>query len=92
MTGHQPLLALKPLDVQSDIGVKAFRQEANVNGTGSLWLHWPGSGHDERHVTPATRCNVGDFDFSMTYGCFAATIWSSSKPNSGWKLHGCSVY
>jgi hypothetical protein len=94
MTRHHALLALKRLDVQSHLSFKCCRQEADLKRTASLWLRWPGSGHDRRHVTPAPRRNVSDFDLSMTYGTgfYATTIWSRSKPSSGWKLRGASVY
>ena len=38
MNGHHALQALKPLEVASYLRVQGWRQEADLNGKGSLWL------------------------------------------------------
>jgi len=66
MTGHHALQALKPLEVASYLRVQGWRQEADLNGKGSLWLLGPGNGRDEADVTLPLRRDLGDFELRMS--------------------------
>ena len=66
MNGHHALQALKPLEVASYLRVQGWRQEADLNGKGSLWLLGPGNGHDEADVTLPLRRDLGDFELRMS--------------------------
>ena len=66
MNGHHALQALKPLEVASYLRVQGWRQEADLNGKGSLWLLGPVNGHDEADVTLPLRRDLGDFELRMS--------------------------
>jgi hypothetical protein len=66
MNGHHALQALKPLEVASYLRVQGWRQEADLNGKGSLWLLGPGNGQDEADVTLPLRRDLGDFELRMS--------------------------
>jgi hypothetical protein len=66
MNGHHALQALKPLEVASYLRVQGWRQDADLNGKGSLWLLGPGNGHDEADVTLPLRRDLGDFELRMS--------------------------
>ncbi len=65
MTGRHALQALKPLEVASYLRVQGWRQEADLNGKGSLWRRGSGNGHDEADVTLPLRRDLGDFELRM---------------------------
>ena len=59
------LQALKPLEVASYLRVRGWRQAADLNGKGSLWLLGAAPGHEEADVTLPLRRDLGDFDLRM---------------------------
>lgn len=61
----RPLQAIRPLEVASYLRVHGWRQEAELDGKGSLWLRGSGDDHADADLTLPLRRDLGDFDIRM---------------------------
>lgn len=59
------LRALRPLEVASYLRVHGWRQEADLNGKGSVWLLPAEAGRDEADITLPLQRDLGDFALRM---------------------------
>jgi hypothetical protein len=59
------LRALRPLEVASYLRVHGWRQEADLNGKGSVWLLPAEDGREEADITLPLRRDLGDFALRM---------------------------
>lgn len=59
------LNALKPLVVASYLRVRGWRQEADLNGKGSVWLLPAQEGREEADITLPLQRDLGDFTLRM---------------------------
>jgi hypothetical protein len=57
--------ALRPLEVASYLRVHGWRQEADLNGKGSVWLLPAEDGREEADITLPLRRDLGDFALRM---------------------------
>ena len=63
--GPDALNALKPLEVASYLRVHGWRQEADLNGKGSVWLLPAADGREEADITLPLQRDLGDFALRM---------------------------
>ena len=59
------LRALRPLEVASYLRVHGWRQEADLNGKGSVWLLPAEDGREETDITLPLQRDLGDFALRM---------------------------
>lgn len=59
------LRALRPLEVASYLRVHGWRQEADLNGKGSVWLLPAEAGREEADITLPLQRDLGDFALRM---------------------------
>jgi len=59
------LRALRPLEVASYLRVHGWRQEADLNGKGSVWLLPAEDGREEADITLPLQRDLGDFALRM---------------------------
>ena len=57
--------ALRPLEVASYLRVHGWRQEADLNGKGSVWLLPAEDGREEADITLPLQRDLGDFALRM---------------------------
>ena len=63
--GADALRALRPLEVASYLRVHGWRQEADLNGKGSVWLLPAEDGREETDITLPLQRDLGDFALRM---------------------------